>query len=270
MAISNDWARQRSFLRRTYNLEVREYFRDVSDADIAAGTTSRSAVLNACMIDAKDSRVEAYMKMHTFRYVVQKVHLKPDVFGIPITDLEEHVNFSPTIHLYFEQDAQAVPAGKDVIRRQISFRLVGESHESITPTKAERLATKIKNEFAVNNGYRFDTVKIKTTYQYHPKLPKMSTLVQRESDGREIMRKVLSIIDLSYDENNIGFNTPQKESVTNPVGTDLIYGKRREKSRWRPIAVVRFQYASMSIDGLHRGQVLVDRSYRFAKVLERA
>lgn len=270
MAISNDWAFQRSFLRRTYNEEVKEYFRDVPEGDETNNTTSRTAARNACLIGTNDSRIEAYTKMHTFRYVVQKVHLKPDVFGVPITDLEEHVSFSPTIHLYFEQDAQAVTPGKKPIRREIGFRFLGETNETITPAKAERLATKIKNEFAISNGFRFDTGKIKTTYAYHPKLPRMSALVQRESDGREIMRKILGLIDLTFEENNISFNTPQKDSVNNPVGNDLIYGKQREKSRWRPTAVVRFQYASLSIDGLHRGIILVDRSYRFGKVLERA
>lgn len=270
MAISNDWAFQRSFLRKTYNKEVQEYFKDVPEGDEANNTTGRAATRNACLIGVNDSRVEAYMKMHTFRYVVQRVHLRPDVYGIPIDDLEESVNFSPVVHLYFYQDAQAVTPGKDPVRRQISFRLPDETTKTMNPVKARELARKIKNEFALNNGYRFDTGKIKATYAYHPKFRKMTALVRQKPDGREIITKVLSLFDQSFDADKLTFNDPEKSSVTNPVGQDLIYGKQRGKRRWRPIAIVRFQWASLHIEGMGKGIILVDRSARFPNPLERA
>jgi hypothetical protein len=254
---------------RTYNQEVRQYFKDVPDGE-ASNATARGSVRSACLIDANDSRIEAYMKMHTFRYVVQRVHERPNVYGIPIDDLEEQISFSPIVHLYFQQDAQAVPAGKDPVRRMISFRIPNKNNQNLTPPEANRLAVKIKNEFALSNGYRYDTGKIRAVYRYHPKYPNMTALVMRESNGREIVQKALSVIDLTLDEEFLTFHKPEKASVNNPIGSDLIYGKQRQKPRWRPQAVVRFQYASLHVQGVRNGIILVDRSARFINALERA
>jgi hypothetical protein len=45
----------------------------------------------ACLIRSGESQGIAQIKMETFRRVVQRTHLRPNVYGIPTRDLQNEV-----------------------------------------------------------------------------------------------------------------------------------------------------------------------------------
>lgn len=262
MAVSREWANQKSFLRKTYNKEVNEWFRDVDDP-LPDNSTSRKQAKKACLIRPKDSQNMCLIKIMTFRQVVQQTHLKPDVYGIPIEPYQEVVNFRPQVHLYFRQDSSAVTPGKRPIVGQISFRLINETSETMTETKGRALALKIKNEFTPNNGYIWKKGKLKCVYKDFKNGLDLSILSISKTEGVEIIQKMCDVVDATYDSNLLRISEPERNSLTNPQTKSLVFGKQRPDKRWRPVGNCRFQYAVLSVHGLSTRVILVDRTNRY-------
>ncbi len=262
MAVSRNWANQKSFLRKTYNREVNDWFRDVDDP-VPDNSTSRKQAKKACLIQSRDSQNMALIKMLTFRQVVQQTHLKPDVYGIPIEPYQEQVTFRPQVHLFFKQDSSAVASGKRPVEGEISFRLANETSETFTETKARSLALKIKNEFALANGYIWKKGKLKCIYKDVSHGLDLRLLSISKSEGIEVIRKMCDVVDATYDSDLLKVSEPERNSLTNPTRSNLVYGKQRREQRWRPTANVRFQYAILGIHGMQNRIVLVDRTNRY-------
>lgn len=267
MAISKNWSNLRSFLRKTYNKEVNEWFADVPE-DAPDNGTSRKQAKRACLILPKEGQNLALLKMQNFRYNVQQVHLRPDVFGIDFFNYQEQVSFKPQVHLYFKQDSAAVPAGKRAVTAQLSFRLVNESSSTMTEAKSKQLALKIKNEFALGNGFVWKKGKYKITYKDLDIGLKSSVFSLNETEGIEVVRKLVNVCDGVYNENYLQVIEPKRDSETNPLETELVFGRRQKVRRWRPVANVRFQYAVLTIHKLSYRIILVDRSKTYINALE--
>jgi hypothetical protein len=120
MAVSKNWENLQSFLRKTYNKEVNEWFKDEPDA-VPDNNTSRSQAKRACLLLPKETQNLAVLKMMTFRYVCQQVHLRPDVFGINFDNYNQDVSFRPQVRLYFRQDSVAVADGRRPVEGEITF-----------------------------------------------------------------------------------------------------------------------------------------------------
>lgn len=262
MAVSREWANQKSFLRKVYNREVNEWFRDVDDP-LPDNSTSRKQAKKACLIRPKDSQNMSLIKMQTFRYIVQQVHLNTDVYGIPIEPYQETVTFRPQVHLFFKQDSSATTTLKRAIQGQISFRLVNETSSTMTETKARALALKIKNEFTINNGYIWKKGKLKCVYKDFKSGLDLSVLSLSKTEGTELIQKMCDVVNAIYDNNLLKISEPERTSINNPTTKSLVYGKQRFDKRWRPVANVRFQYATLTVHGMNHRIVLVDRTNRY-------
>ena len=267
MAVSRNWQNLKSFLRKAYNREVNEWFRDVPD-DVPDNSVPRKQAKRACLILPKESQNMALIKQLTFRYVVQQTHLRPDVFGFDMNYVNESFTFKPQVKMFFRQDADAIPSGKRAVEGEIGFRIVDETSTTMTELKAKTLATKIKNEFAVGNGYIWKKGKHKVTYKDPEVGVDLRILALNETEGIEVVKKVLDVVDGIYDEDKLISIDPKKDSITNPTTTELVYGKQQKKQRWRPIANVRFQYAVLTVHKLQYRVVLVDRSKTYLNALE--
>ncbi len=110
MAISRSWQNLKDFLRKTYNREVNEWFRDEPDP-IPDNSTSRKQAKRACLITSRDSQNMALLKSLTFRYVVQRVHLVPDVFGTPVGNFDATRKHKPQVFLEFLEDELDIEGG---------------------------------------------------------------------------------------------------------------------------------------------------------------
>lgn len=267
MPVSKNWANLKSFLRKTYNREVNEWFRDEPEA-VPDNSTPRKNAKRACLILPKETQNTALIKTLTFRYVVQQVHLRPEVFGTPVEPYQESVTFRPHVHLYFRQDASAVSNGRRAMEGEISFRLINETSETMTEAKAKALALDIKRELATGNGYIWKKGKYRIICKDPANGLNQSVLALNETEGIELIKKLYDIIEKPYNEEKVRVSEPKKDSVTNPISNNLVYGKLRKEKRWRPIGNVRFQYAVLTVHGMQNRIVLVDRSKTFLNALE--
>lgn len=268
MAISKNWANLRDFLRKSYNREVNEWFADEPDP-IPENTGSRKNAKRACLILPKETQNLALMKTLTFRFVVQRVHLRPDVYGIPLERHQAIRQFRPQIVLEFLEDEIDTDGGYSRVDGRISFRLMDETSESLTRTKLTTIANKIKLEFGANNGYKWKKGKDLASYTDKNKGYQLQLLVRTKTDAKEIIGKILDINSdspswkyLAYKEND----EPTNAYPTIP-GTNSILGKIRRFPRRRPIATVRFQYAYCNIHGEPNPIILYDRSVKYLNPL---
>lgn len=259
---TRNWAVLRKFLRTSeggHNREVYRHFKDVADTE----DTNRKKLRDYCLIQANDSITDAKLKILIFDRYAQKSHLKPIIHGMPKTNLDETVEYLPQIYLYFNQDSQAVPSGGAAIDAYNHIRIINETRETITPAKAEALARKIANQFVVN-GTGFTFTKGKYLLYYRDKTINVETRVYAisEIEGTQVIKKLLELQDMVFDSDKLTISAPKKDSITNPTGTTRIYNKTVSKQRYRPIANVRFRYATLLLHGYGRDINLVDTTGR--------
>lgn len=252
------WAKHRKLLRAPnigFNAEVYRHFKTYDD------TPGRITLRDSLLVGAKDSRSTAMFKIQYFRDQVQKTHHKPSIIGIPKEqfDLGIEVEYKPVVQLYFQQDRSAVVEDYAPVKAEISFRLMNESTDSITKANLETLARTIKNEFALGNGYTFNKGKYIAHYLDRKNGYSLQIYVINESEGVEVVKKILSIQNHTYDEDLFRVTQPKKNSL-NTTTNKTIVGKSYKKLRWRPTATVRFQWASVSIREVPDPIYLVDRT----------
>ena len=262
------WVLQRKLMRAPnigFNAEVQRWFKDLdSNADIG-----RRALRDSLLIQANESRTSAMFKVQYFRDFVQKVHSQPAIIGIPKEhfDLEINIEYKPVISLYFQQDREAVPLGYSPVRAEISFRLMDESETTLTETKIKSLAKKIRTDFAPNNGFTFKKGKNIALYNDKENGYFLQLYVINEVEWVELVRKVLSIQNHTYDENKFRITQPKRNSL-NATENTIIAGETYKKLRWRPTATVRFQWASLTVRTRPFPYWLVDRTLSRPQAIE--
>lgn len=266
MAISAEWQFLKSFLRKTYNREVNEYFRDLDPEDIPENIDGRNSAKRSCLLMSSDSQNMCLMKQINFYFNFHKAHLKPDVYGTPVDSFQEEVTFRPIIQLFFRQDDAAVPDDYQPIRAQISFRLMNETSQTITKTNLIKIANKIKTEFATGSGFVWSKGKIKRVCKDSENGLNLNILCINEQDGTEIIKKIYNVLGKTYNEEKCTTVNPERNSVNTP-GNQTILNTTVKKKRWRPTANVRFTHAVALVHGLSKSIVLVDRTGRYLDVL---
>lgn len=268
MAVSKNWLNLRSFLRKTYNREVNEWFRDVQDAT-PDNSTSRKQAKRACLILPTESQNMASIKMQTFRYIVQRTHLRPHVFGNPVGRAQAQRKYKPQIFFYFRQDEIESDLDKSPLDGQISYRLMDETSETISKTKLTSIANKVKSEFGGSVEFIWKKGKSLASYTDRDKGYQFQLLVRNKTDAKEIISKVLRTnsdtpnwAKLRYQEADI-----PSEAFPTTKGNLNILGELIAEPIQRPIINVRFQYAYCNIWGKREPVILYDRSFKFFNAL---
>lgn len=268
MAISKSWKNLRSFLRKSFNREVLDWFSDVDDP-VPDNSTSRKQAKRACLILPKESQNMALMKMLVFRFVVQRVHLRPHIYGLPIGSDQPIRKHKPQIFLEFLEDEEDLDPDYDPITGRISYRLMNETSESITKTELIAIANRIKLEFGSGNGFVWKKGKDLATYTDKPKGYQFQLLVRNKADAKVIIEKVLDTNNDNPDWTKLSYKEADNPTGAYPTipSTVSILGKITREPRIRPIADVRFQYAYCSIWGKKQPVTLYDRSFKFFDAL---
>lgn len=268
MAVSNNWKNLRDFLRKSYNREVNEWFRDINDP-VPDNTAPRNQAKRACLILPKETQNSALLKVLNFRFVVQRTHLRPHVFGTPIGTVNAQRKYRPQIVFQFLEDVDDIVAGYDRIDSKISYRLMNETSDTITVSELTAIATRIKASFGIGDGFIWRKGKDLASYTDWDKGYQLQLLVRNKTDAREIVTLILGTngdrpiwSKFNYKENE----EPTTAYPTIPP-TQRILGQTYRESRIRPIASVRFQYAYCSIWGKPQSVILYDRSFTYLNTL---
>lgn len=257
--------------RKTINQIVREEFSDTSwDDENPDISTPRSALRYACTHKDSDSAQMTQLRTDLFYMVLRKAaDLHPPIYGIPSLDFQNIVRFHPQVKLHFTEDLGAVADDDDPIRARISYRLMKETPATMTEAKARALGNEIKNAFGVSGGYRWRKGKWDCSYTDQIKGYHMQIHSYSEAEAREVIQKVLSLNEHTFEEEHFK-PVPPKASDSNVTGTQLVYGKQRKKPQIKRIGYVRFRYAQMDLDGLPEPVILFDRTGFYKRALVRA
>ena len=256
----NEWEHLQHTIRRVHNEAVKEFYHNQPDNSIA---TNRASAKHACLMKDNDTTAMTTLRMWLFWVVCRKMrdNFEP-YYGIPISTFDSTVTYKPQISLYFLEDSEDVEANYRPVEGQLSIRVIHESTDSISPTDLQSLANKVNLAFAQNNGFVWK--KGKTLYSYYdkPKGHKFKILAKTQTNAVEIVQKLLSITNEAYQPDLLKVNEAINPSIAYPTipGNQTILGKVHKKPRKRPIADVRFQYASIKIHGLPKPIILVDKT----------
>lgn len=251
-----------SVIRRWMNREIREFFRDADedewDEDI---TTPKGSLRVACNHRDTDSLIMTQLRWLLFERVrLQRIQVP--ITGIPTGSFQPTRRFKPQVQLYFQEDLEDVDPGFEPVTGEVSFRLMNQDSDTITPAFAQVLATRVRSNFSVGGGYRWRKGRGMLSYTDKRKGYQLQLLCRTENDGRQLVDRVLDVGQDTPDWDKAAYSENLAEGSAYPVipPTERIYGQIRRLPRRRPIATVRFQYALLHVWGLQNPIPLVDRT----------
>lgn len=263
MAASRQWQLIRSWLRRTYNKEVHEFFKDIpADLDLDLDiTTGRSATKAVCLIGAQDSQSIAEIKRGIFRDLKEKAGLKAQQH-----DYETLPDFSfegfPQVQLWFyEKYSKAKLEKRNMARARVSFRIIDDDWSK---SKAEAMAQKIYNKFATP-AFNFEKGSKKAHYRDKQKGYEFILAVP---DITEAKRVIEAVLDLKGDTPNWKLlNLSDKPDETFNVVESMRVMSKTVRTVQRPSTRVYFNYAIAKVPPLPEDFPLVDISARYWNAL---
>jgi hypothetical protein len=255
MAISRNWSNLRDFLRKTYNKEVNAWFADVDDPT-PDNSTSRKQAKRACLLLPKETQNMALLKMLTFRYECQQVHLRPEIYGIPTLDFHESVIYKPQIVIHWTERTDIATANnRKPIKAQCSVRYRG-TYESKNDLLA--LKRKIISIFTAGSAeHHWTKGRIKYSYRDKIKGYEMIITASNVSDAKEVIGKMLAIQNDTINEDFLTTSTTDRSFTARETVT--VAGRIFEKPKRRPTGVVYFNRAEFKIHGMPKDIILVSR-----------
>lgn len=250
-----------SVLSRVHNRIVKADFRDVGDDDWESSiSTDRESLRTACTVRANDSLDIIISRLILYYIILRRAQdLQIPYFG----DSKSYVSRRnrPKVSLYFLADGLDVPRHKSATEGVISFRLMNETATSMTRSKIEAVANRIKNSFG-GSGYVWQKGKKLVSYTDWDFGLQMQILCRSASDAESLIRAVINVQNAtSFDRENMNLVESQAESSRYPETPrrEVILGDSVELSVERPNANVRFRYAWMTLPGLAKPINLYDR-----------
>lgn len=261
-------------LQQTYKTEfnrrVDRFFKDVpSNGDLGS---PRASLKLACRIDDNDNDAMMNMRKSLFFDVIGYSRKNLAVVYGSKFDTAPPVAGHPQLFLHFTQDAAAQPDDEPLIEHIKSCRLMKFSCSTdgikpvITKANMTEIANEIKTLFLDNKkGITYTTGNKSSSYTDPDNgFPKGNyLLVNAKSDAISIYGKMCSAIDVPFYENKIIVNDPDKPSTTTATaGTTTILGKPQKNRRYRPVALLRFRTAYISLGNLVPPTFLVDTTFR--------
>lgn len=253
------WEHLQDTLRWVQNRRVYEEFRDVGADDWPPDiTTPRASLRVACTLRDDDTADMTMLRLWLFYGMLGNLPIDlSNFYSIPVEEYQAMTRFQPQITLLFYEDLGDVEDGYQPVHARISFRLPGETEETMTKAKATLLATQIKNEFALANGYKWWKGRTKLSYRKPQQGYKFSLFAKTETEGKEVIQKVLSLQNNTLDLDCLTISElADPPPIIPPM--KMIYGEMRREARVRPVAHVRFRKADMHLWGVQRSITLIN------------
>ena len=261
----NEWEHLQDKIRFHHNKMVDAYFKNQADNDIS---TPKSSLKHACKIKDSDNVPMVQLRLWLFEITAGHAQsLQAPIYGIPVNELQGEVVFRPQIHLHFEEKYPYIANRINPCVGQISFRLMTETGQTFTRSKAEQLAQSIKSEFG-NPIFTWNKGKYVYHYKdvangYHLRL-----YVVSKAEGERITKAVLNIRNHIFNDDYSDYVENSRAYPINP-GNHTIYGKSVPKPIARPTVDVKFKYAQLLLHGRTKCINLVSvRGTRLREVIE--
>lgn len=259
---------QSTFIR-SYNKEVKNYFKDLDPDDLDPDITiPRQSLYIACKITDNDTAAMVQMRMFMYYFVLRRAaDMQTPIYGIPLPDLQASRKFKPQITLKFREDLADVEEGYEPVWGEISFRLMNEESNTITKTELITLGNKIKTIFGVGNGKVWRKGKKMFSYTDKAKGYQFQILAREKTDAKDLISDVLDIQNDTPDwrkfkSNETGDSSSDELSAYPYTPPNItIFGEVQKEPRRRPNVNVRFMWAEVAIWGKPRAIILYDHSF---------
>jgi hypothetical protein len=266
----NEFEFLQDLIRRWQNRIVKEEFGDLGGDDFDPDITiSRHALRHACTWKDNDTAEMGLMRLYLYYFIHRKAQdLQQPIYGIPTTAFQESFKFKPQISMYFQEPEDDVEVGFGAVTGEISIRIMNEETHTITQSKINQLATRIRDNFA-RPPFRWRKGKDMASYFDKAKGYQLKILCRDQAEARRIVEQVLDIQGHTPNWKNLNFSQNLEPSQAFPTlpPTEIILGKRCILPRKRPIAEVVFRYAVLHLHGKSNPICLVDRSGIFPNPL---
>ncbi|MEA5624106.1 hypothetical protein [Nostoc sp. UHCC 0251] len=257
-------------LQRTWNQEhnrrVDRYFKDVQGNGDLSGV--RPSLKLACRALDNDNMYASWMRSDLFYNVIGYGRKNLAVFYGNRLDTAPPVAGHPQLFFVFSQDGSASPSEESPIQHEKSVRLMkfscstGNSKPAITKANMTEIANEIKTTFLSSSRGITYTAGNKSASYTDPDngFPKGNyLLVNSRTDGVEIYQKICNVIDVPFQAERVIVNDPDKPSTTTATaGKVTILGKQVQNRRYRPVAILRFRSAYISLGNLVPPVFLMD------------
>lgn len=243
----SEWEHLQDMVRRDHNKAVKEYFKNQPDDDLS---TPKSSLKHACLIKDEDTTPMTQMRMWLFEITIGHAQsVQTPIYGIPVQEFQRDVKYKPQVKLYFKEkfDSNGNDNRTSLSRAEITFRLMDETSETITRTKAEQLAKNIKREFGTPI-FVWEKGWYKATYLDVAHGYDLRLLVKSKLEAIRIIKQVLQIQSHTYNNDYLQYVEHDRTYSLNP-GTHRVYGNTVKKIVQRPRVDVRFKYAQLLIWG---------------------
>jgi hypothetical protein len=261
-------------LQKTWNQEhnrrVDRYFKDVQGNGDLSGV--RPSLKLACRALDNDNSYSSWMRSDLFYNIIGYGRKNLAVFYGNRLDTAPPVAGHPQLFLVFSQDESASPTEESPIQHEKSVRLMKfacsteGSKPAITKANMTEIANEIKNTFLSGGRGITYTCGNKSASYTDPDngFPKGNyILVNSKPDGVEIYQKICNVIDVPFQSARVLLNDPDKPSTTTATaGKVTILGKQVQNRRYRPVAVLRFRSAYISLGNLVPPVFLIDTTLR--------
>ena len=261
----NEWEHLQDQIIKIHNRQVNVYFNDVTEED--GISTPRGSLRWACLMKDEDTSVMTQLRLWLFEVTAGHAQsLQAPIYGIPTDHFQDYVTFKPQVKLHFLEDHDTVEPGYRPIRAEIAFRWMNQTADSVTPSEAKSLANTINGIFGGGTGYRFHKGRVKCVYKDPQHGYNLTIHGYTETDGREVIERVLEIQGHAPDWTNLVVS----QLATNPPTVPplkLLYGKERRLPRKRPVGYVRFRRAELHLWGVTKAIVLIDKTGRYRNAL---
>lgn len=266
----NEWEHLQSTVMQAYNRIVRDEFNDVVDDD--GISTPRSSLKVACLVKDDDSAPMVAIRMAFFYMTCRKAQdLQRPVYGIPVGTFDEVRKYRPQVILHFVEPYEETDTadGYQPVYGQASFRLMSETSQSLTEAELRTIGNRLKTQLGTGNGFVWRKGRNQVTYDNPGQGFGLRIACTSESEGRDVVQAIVQVAGRTVDLSKVNYKenaAPAEAFPTNP-GNQTILGKSRKNPRRRPVANVRFRYATCLIHGLPNPIILYDKTGRYRNAL---
>lgn len=156
----------------------------------------------------------------------------------------------PKIYLFFQEDRPE--NGSRPKRGKISFRLMGETDDTISIAGLKKIAGKIKTIFGNRLAYIWNKGKRYANYNHWEMGYKLQLLSPSAAEGEKLIRDILGIQGHEFNKARMTISQNQAESKAFPAkpGKKRVMGEEIDLPERRPDCKVRFQYAAVEVGAL--------------------
>lgn len=184
-----------------------------------------------------------------------------NLYTIPVTTFQDKFTFHPQICLVFYEMADEAIAPNRRVHGEISYRIMGETEETLTENNARVRAERIKNLFVDPTLFEWQKGKEIVTYRDQRNGYDFRLRVKSETEARRIITQVMGIEGKTPEWERLTVHESKAAFPPNP-GSKRIYGEMRQLPVRRPVRDIKFRYAELHLWGVPKPVTLIDTTGR--------